>query len=730
VSNVLANTVFFGTPRAVVATSGSDLDILDGSFYDCPMAIDGDAVSDVSWTCNGHSELVNSSARFLGWFTVYQGGSLNISHGNLTFLGLSSSDSGISSSLLSVLRIVNGSRLWGGGSLAPYSVRSEGSLVVQSSAFHGGGVVGRAAALEALGDAAAIGNVTFADCELALRLEGSLPVLRNCIFRDNRQSLLMNGTSRPELIGCDFTSSVALWEMRGTFSSSLVIRGCSFEGAGLVPMAMLLESVVGERPILILSNVTVSNYTVWGLEDLHAGSLLMVDCSLSYANVSTGVLATNSVTMRRVQVTQGVVIIGPGGFIVSDCAFTNGTFKVHDNSGGSRISDSTFNGCPSWDLACLDIDSSLFITITDLDLSSSQVGLRVRGGSEVSVKGCTFDGVIGSALEVNGSIIHLEDCSVTDLRGTGIRAYHVGSRVEMRNCTIQAIPGRTGYDVDATDGGDVWLLNTTLNRTSVLSTGGGRVEVLWFVTVEPSLPWGGTLSTPEYLIVTDVTGEEVINTSLADQIMRLYEFTDEDGDRTWKTPHEITIDDTREGVSYQGNHFVNRSSHFVLDLIDVKAPVARAGIDQVVDENLVVTLNGAGSSDNDPSFHRTGLFRWSFDEGGVEVVLIGDEAKYVFSVPGKYRINLTVTDAAGNVGTDAMIVLVNDRTPPVIRFTGNVTVDEDVLFFFDGTATTDNNPTFDTHVGTFLWIIDVGDKILSWDTSSFGYTFTDPGNYT
>jgi hypothetical protein len=138
-SNVLANTVFFGTPRAVVATSGSDLDIQDGSFYDCPMAIDGDAVSDVSWTCNGHSELVNSSARFRGWFTVNPGGSLNISHGNLTFLGLSSSDSGISSSLLSALRIVNGSRLWGGGSLAPYSVRSRGSLVVQSSAFHGGG---------------------------------------------------------------------------------------------------------------------------------------------------------------------------------------------------------------------------------------------------------------------------------------------------------------------------------------------------------------------------------------------------------------------------------------------------------------------------------------------------------------------------------------------------------------------------------------------------------------
>jgi hypothetical protein len=60
--------------------------------------------------------------------------------------------------------------------------------------------------------------------------------------------------------------------------------------------------------------------------------------------------------------------------------------------------------------------------------------------------------------------------------------------------------------------------------------------VLWFVTVEPSLPWGGSLSTPEYLVITDATGEEVINTSLADQVMRLYEFTDEDGDRTWRTP--------------------------------------------------------------------------------------------------------------------------------------------------------------------------------------------------
>jgi len=114
----------------------------------------------------------------------------------------------------------------------------------------------------------------------------------------------------------------------------------------------------------------------------------------------------------------------------------------------------------------------------------------------------------------------------------------------------------------------------------------------------------------------------------------------------------------------------------------------------------------------------------------VEVVLIDDEAKYVFSVPGKYWINLTVTDAAGNHATDMMIVFVNDRTPPEIRFTGNVTVDEDIVFFFDATATTDNNPTFDTHMGTFLWIIVVSDQTLSWDTSSFGYTFIDPGNYT
>ena len=729
-SNVLANTVFIETPRAVVATSGSDLDIQDGSFYDCPMAIDGDAVSDVSWTCDGQSEFVNSTARFRGWFTVNSGGSLNISHGNLTFLGISSADSGISAFLQSTLRIVNGSRLLGGGSLAPYSVQSEGSLVVRNSIFLGGGVVGSNAALEAIGDSAAIGNVTFADCELALRLEGSLPVLRNCTFLDNRQSLLMNGTSRPELIDCDFTSSIALWEIKGTFSSSLVIRDCNFEGAGLVSMAMLLESKVGERPTLTLTNVTISNYTNWGLEDLHAGSMLMVDCTFLNANASTGALATNSVTMRRVQVTQGVMIIGPGGFIVSDCTFINGTFKVHDNSGGSRISDSTFDGCPDWDQACLDIDSSLMITIMDLDLSGSHVGLRVRGGSEVFVKGCTFAGVIGSALDVNGSIIHLEDCSVTDLKGTGIRAYHVGSRVEMRNCTIQAVPGRTGYDVDTRDGGDAWLLNTTLNRTSVVSTSGGRVEVLWYVTLELSLPWGGTLTTPEYLIITDATGEEVINTSLADQVMRLYEFTDEDGDRTWKTPHGILIDDTREGVHYQGDHFVNRSSHFVLDLIDVKAPVARAGIDQVVDENLVVTMDGSGSSDNDPRFHSNGLFRWSFDEHGVEVVLIGDDAKYVFSVPGKYWINLTVTDAAGNVATDTMIVIINDRTPPVIRFTGNATVDEDIIFFFDGTATTDNNPRFDTHVGTFLWTIEVGDQTLSWETSSFGHAFPDPGNYT
>ncbi len=727
--NALVRTVLVGVSRVVVLTLGSELEVRDCSIYDCPMFIDADETSYVEFISDSNQEIFNSTLRMRGRFLVHNGGKLTLSHVNVTFLDPNDAASGIRSYPGSTLLIVNGSSLWGGGQLAPYTIISEGTLVVRRSMIVGGGDPSGTYALSVLGDGAMLVNASFIDCPHALFLEGSNPFVINCTFIDDYESVFLNGTSRPEFTGCTFTSTDALWAVKGTFSGSLIMRNCSFDGKGEVATGIKLD-LESQRASLTMTNVSLSNYESWGLEDKHSGSLRMVDCRLDNASIYIGPWSYNSVILTRMVVVGSVVSVGPGGFSVSDCTFINGSFKAEYNKGGSRINDCTFQGDPGEDLACVDIYDSSLITIADLTFDDPGVGLRIHGASEVSVSGCAFHDVTGTALEVDGSIARFESCQVTGLNGTGVRAWRTGSLAELRNCTIQALPASVGYDVDASGGGDVWLLNTTFDRTSVTSTGGGRVEVLWFVTVEPSLPWGGVLTNPENLVVKDATGIDVLNTSIADEVMRLHEFVDEDGDRTWHTPHRFTVSDTGEGVRYQGEHTIDASVHLVLELADVAAPVARAGPDKVVDENLVVTLDATGTSDNDPTFHTTGFFQWSFDDHGTTIVLTGDLVRHVFSVPGKYWINLTVTDWAGNVGTDAVIIQVRDVTPPDIRFTGNVTVDEDTWVILDASATTDNEPTFDAQKGRFLWEIDLPDQTLTSTTASFGHSFPEPGNFS
>jgi len=728
VDNVLEDTILDGVPVAVRVTYEVDLRVVDCSFTDCPIALDGDMSSNITYQVTAFSQIVNSNCSMRGWYTVSTTGVLNVTASHITFTGMDALDCRIVAALGSTLRLLDGTVL--DGTDVPFSVVAEGNLRVRNANITGGGELGGKAALAASGAVVAVTNTTFSDCGLALSLGGADPMVRDCVFEGNRQSVLLVSVQRPRFIGCTFSASNTSWDIQGNFSTNLQITSCHFEGGDIVPMAMFLQSPSGPKASLVITDVTISNYTVWGLQDDHFGSIIMTDCVVTNADLNLGTLSTDSVSLSDLTIVESKVEVGPAGFIVSDCTFHRASFHAHDNTGGSLLSRCTFTGSYGPDLASVHMDGSIQITVRDLDLTDVAVGIWVSGGSEITASGIILNGAASTALEVNGSIVRLEACRLRGLEGTGIRVWNAGSRVEFRNGTIQANAGRTGHDVDASNGGDAWLLNTTFDRTSVQSTGAGRVEVLWHVTVEPSLPWGGVLWDPDFLTVVDASGEEVVNRSRADSIMRLYEFSEVDGTRTLRTPHTFNVSDAREGVSYSGEHIIDASDHLLIDLLDVANPAARGGPDQVVAEDLKVTLNASSSSDNDPTFQMTGSFRWSFDEHGNNVVLEGMVVSYVFSVPGKYRVNLTVWDLAGNIGTDNVIIQVRDVTPPVIRFGGNVTVEEDDWYIFDASGTTDNDPVFDFTTGTFLWKIDLGTGVLERDTATFGHAFPEPGNFS
>ncbi len=102
-------------------------------------------------------------------------------------------------------------------------------------------------------------------------------------------------------------------------------------------------------------------------------------------------------------------------------------------------------------------------------------------------------------------------------------------------------------------------------------------------------------------------------------------------------------------------------------VLDNSAPLAVA---------LPVPLSGAGSEtalNGSASYDDVGVvnWTWTFVHNGSAVTLYGPEQSYRFWSPGTTQVNLTVSDAAGNSGTDVMAVTV--PAPPEQSGIGPVT---------------------------------------------------------
>ena len=151
---------------------------------------------------------------------------------------------------------------------------------------------------------------------------------------------------------------------------------------------------------------------------------------------------------------------------------------------------------------------------------------------------------------------------------------------------------------------------------------------------------------------------------------------------------------------------------------DVTSPAADAGPDQTVDEGTLVTFHGSGSSDNVKVVSLT----WTFTDGA-PITLHGAGPDHRFITPGTFVVELNVTDAAGNWGTDTMTVTVRDVTPPVADAGPDQTVDEGALVTFDGSASTDNVGVVD-----YTWTIP-GAVPVTLRGAHPTYRFTVPGAF-
>jgi PKD repeat protein len=157
----------------------------------------------------------------------------------------------------------------------------------------------------------------------------------------------------------------------------------------------------------------------------------------------------------------------------------------------------------------------------------------------------------------------------------------------------------------------------------------------------------------------------------------------------------------------------------IVTVLDVTKPVVNAGLDRAVNEDVSVTLDGSGSSDN------AGLasYSWTFTDGTVKT-LIGDKPVYMFSTPGVYAVTLNASDAAGNWVTDTVVITVLDVTSPVADAGLDRAITEDVSTSLDGSNSSDN-----IGVSSYTWtFVDVSMKTLVGDKPV--YAFSTPGVYS
>lgn len=133
---------------------------------------------------------------------------------------------------------------------------------------------------------------------------------------------------------------------------------------------------------------------------------------------------------------------------------------------------------------------------------------------------------------------------------------------------------------------------------------------------------------------------------------------------------------------------------------DEEPPFVKAGDDISVWEDMEITLDGRGSTDNSGEVD----LYWHLPDG---TVLNGHTATISFAEPGSYHIRLEGKDGAGLSSNDTIVVTVMDRTPPDIHVVhpDNVIIDEP--FILDISGSSDNvgihNITWDLPDGKFLY---------------------------
>ncbi len=190
------------------------------------------------------------------------------------------------------------------------------------------------------------------------------------------------------------------------------------------------------------------------------------------------------------------------------------------------------------------------------------------------------------------------------------------------------------------------------------------------------------------------------------------------GPLAWFTFHVVGVYEVRLSVEdAMGNQAFDTTE---VHVGDTTIPLADAGPDQVVDQGTMVEFDGTASSDN------VGIssYEWSFEYGGEAQTLSGETSQFRFDEAGTYLVTLTVTDAVGNPGIDAVTVTVVDITEPVADAGEDLTVDQHDEVILDGSGSHD-----DVGVALWAWTFEYDGAPVELEGQSPPFTFDVAGEY-
>jgi len=158
-------------------------------------------------------------------------------------------------------------------------------------------------------------------------------------------------------------------------------------------------------------------------------------------------------------------------------------------------------------------------------------------------------------------------------------------------------------------------------------------------------------------------------------------------------------------------------SFFAFEPMDENSdPEADAGPDQTLNEGVLVTFDGSGSSDPDGD---TLTYSWDFDDGGTDS---GESPTHTYCDDGSYTVTLTVEDGNGGSDTDTMVVTVNNVAPVAEAGDSQLTYEGETVTF-DASSSYDQG-TCDTL--TYEWVF--GDGEIGYGVSPT-HVYCDDGDY-